>query len=48
MQRLEADRVLCQLLMFLAELSRARSAHSGAPWVTKFGELCIQENLVMT
>ena len=26
----------------------ARSARSGAPWVTKFGKLSIRENLVMT
>ena len=33
---------------FIAELSCARSAHSGAPWVTKFGKLSIREILVMT
>ena len=33
--------------LILAELSRARSARSGAPWVTKFGKLSIRENLVM-
>ena len=27
---------------FIAELSRARSARSGAPWVRKFGNLCIR------
>ena len=32
----------------IAELSRARSARSGAPWVTKVGKLSIRENLVMT
>ena len=32
----------------MVELSRARSARSGAPWVTKFGKLSIRENLVMT
>ena len=33
---------------FTAEPPRARSAHSGAPWVIKFGKLPIRENLVMT
>ena len=31
----------------MAELSRARSARSGAPWVRKFGNLCIHEILVL-
>ena len=35
-------------VQFLRELSRARSARSGAPWVTNFGKLTIRENLVMT
>ena len=34
--------------LFIAELSRARSTRSEAPWVTKFGKLSIRENLVMT
>ena len=34
--------------LFIAELSRARSARSGAPWVRKFGKLSIRENMVMT
>ena len=34
--------------VFIAELPRARSARSGAPWVKKFGKLSIRENLVMT
>ena len=32
----------------IAELSRARSASSGAPRVTKFDKLSIRDNLVMT
>ena len=31
-----------------AELSSARSARSGAPWVRKFGYLSIREILVIT
>ena len=31
-----------------AEVSRARSARSGVPWITKSGYLCIQEILVLT
>ena len=30
----------------IAELSRARSARSGPPWVREFGKLSIRENLV--
>ena len=37
--------VTVNVLVFVAELSRA---HSGAPWVRKFGKLSIRENLVMT
>ena len=33
--------------MFLAELSRARSGSSAAPWARKFGYQCIQEILVL-
>ena len=33
---------------FIAELSRARSARSGAPWVREIGNPWKQENLVMT
>ena len=36
------------LTLTIAELSRPRSARSGAPWVTKFGKLSIREDLVMT
>ena len=32
----------------IAQLSRPRRARSGAPWVRKFGYLCIQEILVLT
>ena len=35
-------------LNIIAELSHAKRACSGAPWVRKFGKLSIQENLVMT
>ena len=35
-------------LLLIAELSRARSARRGGPWVRKFGYLCIQEILVLT
>jgi len=31
----------------IAELSRARSTRSGAPWVRKFGYLCIQKIWVL-
>lgn len=36
------------VMIITAELSRAQSAHSGPPWITKFGYLCHRENLVMT
>ena len=36
------------LVVFLAELPRAKRARSGAPWVRKFGKPSIPENLVMT
>ena len=35
-------------VLLIKRSSRARSARSGAPWVTKFGKLSIRENLVMT
>ena len=35
-------------VVLTAELSRASSAHSGAPWLIKLGYLCIQEILVVT
>ena len=42
--------IICHLKCsyILAELSRARGAHSGALWVRKFSFLPIRENLVMT
>ena len=33
--------------VLIAELSRARRARRGAPWVRKFGNLCIQEIWVL-
>ena len=38
--------IIISIPLLLAELSRTRSALSGAPWI-KFGKLFSRENLVM-
>ena len=42
-----ASNIMTRELLFLAEPSRARSAHSGASWVRKYGNLCFQEILFL-
>ena len=47
-QRLNPPFTKIKTVLILIELSGARSARSVAPWVRKFGSLCIQEILLLT